>query len=114
MHYAEGSAILPFLLLLYSSFLGDAAKPLHERIFSEINNHLSFLSERLGDDDFFFRNTFSAVDTMFSFVFEGAQISGSLQSFPNLVSILERYHERPAYKVALEKGGEYKLEWPGQ
>ena len=25
MHYAEGSAILPFLLLLYSSFLGDAA-----------------------------------------------------------------------------------------
>ena len=51
---------------------------------------------------------------MFSFVFEGAQISGSLQPFPNLVSILERYHERPAYKVALEKGGEYKLEWPGQ
>jgi hypothetical protein len=26
-----------------------------------------------------------------------------------LISILERYHERPAYKVALEKGGEYKL-----
>ena len=53
--------------------------------------------------------TFSAVDTMLSFVFEGAQISESLQPFPNLISILERYHERPAYKVALEKGGEYKL-----
>ena len=46
---------------------------------------------------------------MLSFVFEGAQISGSLQPFPNLISILERYHERPAYRVALEKGGEYKL-----
>ena len=109
MHYAEGSAMLPLLLLLYSSSLGDAAKPLHERIFSEINNHLGFLSERLGDNDFFFRDTFSAVDTMLSFVFEGAQISGSLQPFPNLISILERYHERSAYKVALEKGGEYKL-----
>jgi glutathione S-transferase len=46
---------------------------------------------------------------MLSFVFEGAQISGSLQPFPNLISILERYHERAAYKAALEKGGEYKL-----
>ncbi len=111
IHYAEGSAMLPLLLLLYSSFLGDAAKPLHERIFSEINNHISFLSERLGDDDFFFRNTFSGEDPMLSFVFEGAQISESLQPFPNLISILERYHERPPYKVALEKGGEYNLGW---
>ena len=59
-------------------------------------------------------NTFSAADTMLSFVFEGAQISGSLQPFPNLISILERYHERPPYKVALEKGGEYNLEWKTQ
>ena len=43
-------------------------------------------------------------DPTFPFVFEGAQISGSLQPYPNLISILERYHERPA----LEKGGEYK------
>jgi len=28
MHYAEGSAMLPFLLLLYSSFLGEA-QPLY-------------------------------------------------------------------------------------
>ena len=38
LHYAEGSAILPFLLLLYSRFLGDGAKPLEPRIYSEINN----------------------------------------------------------------------------
>ena len=109
MHYAEGSAMLPFLLLLYSGALGEAADPLMERIFSEIDNHIGFLSNRLGSDEFFFRNTFSGADTMLSFVFEGAQISGSLQPFPNLISILERYHERSAYKVALEKGGEYKL-----
>ena len=70
MHYAEGSAILPFLLLLYSSYLGEAAAPLSQRIFSEIKNHLSFLSIRLGDNEFFFRNTFSGLDAMFSFVLE--------------------------------------------
>ena len=109
MHYAEGSAMLPFLLLLYSSFLGEAAAPLSQRIFSEIKNHLSFLSLRLGDNKFFFRNTFSGLDTMFSFILEVAQVSDSLKSFPNLIAALERYHSRTAYQEALQRGGEYKL-----
>ena len=109
MHYAEGSAMLPFLLLLYSSFLGEAAAPLSQRIFSEIKNHLSFLSMRLGENEFFFRNTFSGLDTMISFVLEAAQISDSLKPFPNLVAALERYQSRPAYQEALRRGGEYNL-----
>lgn len=109
MHYAEGSAMLPLLLLLYSRALGDNAAPLFERIFSEISLHLGYLSDCLGDNKFFFRNKFSGVDTMISFVLEGANISGSLETFPNLVTALERYQARPAYLKALEKGGEYKL-----
>lgn len=109
MHYAEGSAMLPLLLLLYSRALGDNAAPLFERIFSEISLHLGYLSDCLGDNEFFFRNKFSGVDTMISFVLEGANISGSLETFPNLVTALERYQARPAYLKALEKGGEYKL-----
>jgi len=109
MHYAEGSAMLPLLLLLYSRALGDNAAPLFKRIFSEIRLHLGYLSDCLGDNEFFFRNKFSGVDTMISFVLEGANISGSLETFPNLVTALERYQARPAYLKALEKGGEYKL-----
>jgi len=109
MHYAEGSAMLPLLLLLYSRALGDNAAPLFKRIFSEISLHLGYLSDCLGDNEFFFRNKFSGVDTMISFVLEGANISGSLETFPNLVTALERYQARPAYLKALEKGGEYKL-----
>lgn len=46
---------------------------------------------------------------MLSFVLEAAKISDSLKTFPNLVSALDRYQARPAYKAALKKGGEYKL-----
>jgi glutathione S-transferase len=109
MHYAEGSAMLPLLLLLYSSSLGKNAEPLMDRIFSEINLHIGHLSECLGDEEFFFRNKFSGLDTMLSFVLEAAKISDSLKDFPNLINALDRYQARPAYKKALEKGGEYIL-----
>ena len=46
MHYAEGSAMLPLLLALYSGMLGDGAAPLQPRIDSEIANHLSLHRER--------------------------------------------------------------------
>ena len=46
MHYAEGSAMLPLLLALYSRLLGDAAAPLQPRIDSEIANHLVLHGER--------------------------------------------------------------------
>jgi len=109
MHYAEGSAMLPFLLLLYSGALGEAAAPLMERIFSEIDNHIGFLSNRLGSDEFFFRNTFSGADIMLSFVLEAATISDSLQKYSNLKKTLDSYQSRPSYQAALDKGGEYKL-----
>ena len=109
MHYAEGSAILPFLLLLYTRLLGENSKPLQPRIYSEIKNHLSFLSSNLGKNLFFFRNKFSGIDIMMSFVLEAAKMSGSLEKFANLEEILKRYQERPAYQKAIETGGQYLL-----
>ena len=109
IHYAEGSGILPFLLLLYTRFLGENSKPLQPRIQSEIQNHLGFLSSRLGKNKFFFRNCFSGADIMLSFVLEGAQMSGALKPFSNLQEILKRYQERNAYKKAEELGGKYSL-----
>ena len=40
LHFAEGSAMLPLLLKLYNSRLGDAGAPLHPRINSQIADHL--------------------------------------------------------------------------
>ena len=39
LHYAEGSAMLPLMLKLYVSRLGEAGAPLSPRIESELANH---------------------------------------------------------------------------
>ena len=109
MHYAEGSAIMPFLLQLYVRLLGDNSKPLQPRIKSEIQNHLGFLSNVLGKNDYFYRNKFSGVDIMLSFVLEAGKMSGALQSFSNLNDLLAIYQGRDAYKKAIELGGKYSL-----
>ena len=109
MHYAEGSAIMPFLLQLYARFLGENSKPLQPRITSEIQNHLGFLSSALGKNEYFYRNKFSGVDIMISFVLEAAKMSGVLQSFSNLNDLLAKYQDRDAYKKAIELGGKYTL-----
>jgi len=109
MHYAEGSAIMPFLLQLYARFLGDNSKPLQPRITSEIQNHLGFLSNVLGKNEYFYRNKFSGVDIMLSFVLEAGKMSGVLQSFSNLNDLLAKYQGRDAYKKAIELGGKYSL-----
>ena len=63
----------------------------------------------LGDNKFFFRNQFSPVDIMLSFVLEGAMMSRSLEPFSNLKEILKRYQARDAYKKAIEIGGTYTI-----
>jgi glutathione S-transferase len=107
MHYAEGSAMLPIMLRLYLSRLGDAAKPLEPRVTSEIENHMGFLNAQLGKNDFFLGNTLTAADIQLSFAIQAARLLYGLDKFPNLARFLDRIHARPAYKRALEKGGAY-------
>jgi glutathione S-transferase len=109
MHFAEGSAMLPFLLALYSSFLGENAAPLKPRIESEIANHLSYMDQALAKRDYFAGNDLSAADIQMSFILEVADTSGRLKDYPRLGGLLKRIRERPAYKRAIEKGGPLEL-----
>jgi glutathione S-transferase len=107
MHFAEGSAMLPLLMALYSSLLGDAAAPLRPRIDSEIENHFSYMSRRLGDRQFFVGNDLTGADIQLLFVVEAA--GSRLEPWPNLVAYRDRMHARPAYQRGIEKGGPYEL-----
>ncbi|WP_286829675.1 MULTISPECIES: glutathione S-transferase family protein [Kordiimonas] len=109
LHFAEGSAMLPFMLALYTGRLGEAAAPLAPRIQSEIANHLSYMAERLGERDFFVGDQLTGADIMLVFVLEVAAVSGIIAKFPNLKAYLERMQARPAYGHALERGGPYQL-----
>ena len=107
MHYAEGSAMLPLMLKLYASRLGDAGAPLAPRITSEIENHLGWLDSELAARDWFVGDSLTAADIQLSFVIQAARMLHGLDKFPNLARVLERVKARPAYQKALERGGPY-------
>jgi glutathione S-transferase len=109
MHFAEGSGMLPLLLKLYVSRLGEAGQPLWPRIDSELQNHFAYMSGALGDHDWFVANRFSAADIQLSFVVEAGSMRGPVADYPNLVKHKERFRARPAYQRALERGGPYKF-----
>ena len=107
MHYAEGSAMLPVMLRLYVSRLGDAGKPLEPRISSEIDNHFGYLNGELGSNEFFVGSSLTAADINLSFPIQACRLLYGLDKFPNLAKFLDRIHARPAYKRGIEKGGAY-------
>jgi glutathione S-transferase len=109
LHFAEGSAMLPLMLALYVGFLGDNGAPLHPRIFGEIANHLSYMNAALEGRDYFVANRFTAADVQNTFVLEGANATGRLSEYPNLVRYLAAMQGRDAYKRAIERGGPYAL-----
>ena len=108
LHYAEGSAMLPLMLNLYTMRLGDAAQPLKPRIDGEIDNHLAYVNGALEGKDYLLGD-FSAADAQMSFVGEVGRAFGRLSAHPNVAAWVERMHARPAFKAALEKGGAYNL-----
>ena len=107
LHYAEGSAMLPLMLLLYTMRLGEAAAPLKPRIDSEIDNHLGYIEASLAGRPYFMGEDFTGADVQMSFVGEVAAVFGRATDKPNLSAWLKRIHARPAYAAAVEKGGVY-------
>ena len=107
LHYAEGSAMLPLLLKLYVSRLGEAGAPLQPRIDSELANHLGFVDRSLHGREWLLGDTFSGADVQMSFVGEAAR--GLRASYPALDAWVRRFQQRPAYRRALERGGPYSM-----
>ena len=109
LHYAEGSAMLPHLLNMYVLRLKEAGAPLHPRIESEIANHDGYVDTYLKGREFFVGNSLSGADIAMSFVGEVSRAQKKLDAYPSFSAWLDRMHARPAWKRALEKGGEYAL-----
>jgi glutathione S-transferase len=109
LHYAEGSAMLPLMLLLYTARLGDAGAPLRPRIDEEIANHLGYVDAALAGREYLVGDALTGADIQMSFVGEVAGAFGRLASYPNLAAHVARLHARPAWRRALERGGAYAL-----
>jgi len=124
MHFAEGSAMPPLLLKLIFDRIEKAPMPFFVRpvartiaqrakagfVLPNIDRNLDFMEGELQGRDWFAGGEFSAADVQMSFPLEAARARGGLDAKrPRLMSFLERIHARPAYRRAIEKGGEYAL-----
>jgi glutathione S-transferase len=109
LHYSEGSAMLPLMMHLYVSRLGDPGKPLHPRIDSEMARHLGYADRALEGREFFVGNALSGADIQMSFVGDMAKVFDRLQPYRNLSAWLKRMHARPAFQRSIEKGGAYRF-----
>ena len=124
MHFAEGTAQPPLLLKLLFDRLDKGPMPFFARpvaraiaqrvkdtyIQPNIERNLDFMEAELGRQAWFAGAGFSAADVQMSFPLEAAAMRGGLDATrPRLMDFLERIHARPAYRRAIEKGGEYAL-----
>lgn len=109
LHYAEGSAMLPLMLHLYVSRLGEAGAPLVPRIEGELANHLGYVDASLRGREYLVGGELTGADIQMSFVGELAGQFGKRAAYPDMDAWVRRLQERPAYKAALEKGGPYAL-----
>ena len=109
LHFAEGSAMTPFLLALYTARLGEAAAPLQPRIQEQIGAHVAYFSQMLGSNDWLVENTLSGADIMMSFIAEIATAQGLGAHFPNIAAYAKRLQDRPAWQAAAAKTEPYNF-----
>ncbi len=107
LHFAEGSAMLPLMLNLYVGRLGDAGAPLRPRIESELDNFLGYLDNAVSRTPYLMGDELSGADIQMSFIGELAKAQGKAGPYPHLAAWMESLQARPAYKKAIDRGGEY-------
>ncbi len=106
LHYAEGSAMLPVMLKLLIGRLGEGGEALIPRIHDEIEKHFGYMENAL-TDDYFVGSELTAADVQLTFVLQAGRMLYGLDEFPKIAAFLDRVQARPAYRRAIEKGGEY-------
>ena len=107
LHYAEGSAMPPLLLKLVLGRVPLFGKKAQNRIQPMIDVHLDFIESELASRPWFAGDDITAADVMMSFPLEAARSRGGLGNRPAIAAWLDKIHARPAYRAALEKGGDY-------
>ncbi|WP_315777318.1 MULTISPECIES: glutathione S-transferase [unclassified Bradyrhizobium] len=123
LHYAEGSAMPLLLLKLLFNIMPKRAPALLRPIVRKVSNqalstlvnpqlkqHMAFWESELQKSEWFAGDSFTAADIQMSFPLQAAASRGGLeQGHPRAMDFLARIESRPAYKIALEKGGPYEV-----
>ena len=123
LHYAEGSLMSPLLLKLVfekvkSSKMRFFVKPVANGIANKvmdsfvtpnIKKHFAYVEKHLSENKYFAGDEISGADIQMSFPLEASVAKGAITtaSHPKIYQFVDDFQTRPAYKRALEKGGQY-------
>jgi len=123
LHYAEGS-LMPFLLLklVFGKLKTDApflVRPIARTIANTVGSrfidpnlttHLAFLADHLGKHTWFAGDDFTAADVQMSYPVEGAIARAGDAISPKLTEWVARIQARPAYRRAIERGSDFRVD----
>jgi glutathione S-transferase len=109
LHYAEGSASLPFVIDPIAKSFGRMATPLQRRVNHELDLNLRFIDDCLDGKDYLLGPDLTAADVQMSFVGELAVTFMDASPYAHLDAWVARFQARPAYQAALERGGAYRF-----
>lgn len=108
LDYAEGSLMPPLLLRLVIDKMGPFGWVAKGTITRMAMVHIDYVEAELSRRPWFAGAAFSAADIMMSFPLEAARERLKLDGRrPTITDWLDRIHARPAYMLALERGGPY-------
>ena len=123
LHYSEGSFSPLMLLSLILARIEDAPVPFFLKpvtrgiagkvrdgfLSANVKRHMDYMESALGRSKWFSGDRFTAADVQMSFAIEAAEVRTDMSSYPRLAGFLNAIRARPAYRRAIEKGGEYAL-----
>lgn len=122
LHYAEGTLMpllllslifdrlsqppMPFLLRPVGGLIGSGVKK--SFVEPRLAQNLGFIEDELGRSQWFAGDEMSGADIQMSFPLEAAVSRGGIDGqYPRIRDFVQRVHERPAYRRALDRGGPY-------
>ena len=111
-HYAQGSVMPSVLVAMMFGMVPLVGKLLRKGIKPFADTHLDFLDAELAGRPWLAGDAFSAADVMMGFPIELAKATfGDLGDRPHLAAWLAKALDRPAYRAARSKGGDYELKF---
>ena len=102
MHFAEGSAMLPALLLMFLRVDGCKTNMLQGYAEGEMHKILNHLNKSVSKTGFLVGNSFSAADILNSFVIENIYKKSGLVHYPELKTYIEKLMAMPGSQKAQE------------
>jgi len=122
LHYAEGSAMSPLLLKLVFETVKKKTpwpvKPIAKAIANtvlgtfvhpQIKLHFDWIESELGKSKWFAGEELTAADIQMCYPLEAFVLRGEPADYPRIRKWVERVHELPAYKRAVERGGPLEM-----